>query len=785
MATGFFTKELGGYTLNSLPEAGLYEYVYKNDELLLKLDQYGVQTCQIDPPTGVALLKREHREISSPFKFCFSVDGKTYDNFNAFSADKFSVDFLPFAATYNLVFGSVSVKTELFVPQKGRTFVASVTFTNLSDETKNIKIMPCVFPYVNELMMAPWDKPEWYMRTGYKEERYSVFTTARYSVAGKREERRRFSFVSDADFSSYELSEERLVYATKNFTEIPNSFSGKTVDDLYAFSQCFAGITSATLAPLEEKTIRNVFTASLYGEDEGALLSRDELFLCEKDVRKEKNALKEEFNKLFSVRSVKTKDEKFNAFVNGFLPLELKWVTALDRGWPTGMRGVRDASNDFEGFIDYDASSCRKIIENVFSKQRSDGWYPRQVPFGEGSNFDLREFVDAAGFFTEFVYDYLSATDDFGLLDEKFGYYDKEDFSERGIEHLKKGVDFLREKNGFGEHSLVKMRGGDWLDCLSSAGIKGKGESVMVSCQLVSASKYLAEILKLRREDYKIYEEFSEVMKKAINEAAYNESGFYNGVFTDDGEWIFSEKDPDGEKRVYVPTNSYAIISGVAEGKEKGIIEQVEKLETECGYKLFSEPFGVKSIEGIGKMGTGDFQPYFAENASVYNHGSQLFFVRALAAAGEFEKLYRVLNFAMPYDEKMHEESAICAAPYAITNCYHLVPSFYGRTGFSFLTGSVAMIERAIYNWMFGINFTLNALTVSPCVPKEFADATVKVNYGEKPLTVKYTGFGKIVFSAKMNGQEIAVTGGKIILPKMDIKNLDKIDLEISLGVKK
>ena len=56
---GRFTERLGGFTLTKFPKVGNYEYIYKNDELLLKVDQYGVQTSQIQPPVGIALVKRE------------------------------------------------------------------------------------------------------------------------------------------------------------------------------------------------------------------------------------------------------------------------------------------------------------------------------------------------------------------------------------------------------------------------------------------------------------------------------------------------------------------------------------------------------------------------------------------------------------------------------------------------------------------------------------------------------------------------------------------------------
>lgn len=47
---GKFEKELAGYTITSLPGVGSYEYIYKNDSMLLKLDQFGISFAQITPP---------------------------------------------------------------------------------------------------------------------------------------------------------------------------------------------------------------------------------------------------------------------------------------------------------------------------------------------------------------------------------------------------------------------------------------------------------------------------------------------------------------------------------------------------------------------------------------------------------------------------------------------------------------------------------------------------------------------------------------------------------------
>lgn len=778
---GKFSKKPGGYRIEKLPEAGNYEYIYKNDEILVKVDQYGIITAQINPPVGEAVFKREEREVGSPVKAYFLDGESVFNNFDVLRADKLTIDFLPEKSIYRLTFGKTEVVTELFVTEKNKRFVMNVTVKNLGEQVKKYSILKCAFPYLNELLMAPWDKPEWYTRTEYLKDK-NAFLTTKFSVAGKKEERRYLTIVGSDKGDSRELSLERLTALTKNFSVIPDKIGGVTEDTLYAFKQCVSTLATVNLKGGESYSFTQVFAVT---DDERKIAENIEnsVKYFDSTVQKaEEEKLAEKHAELFSVRTVKTGDPDFDSFVNGFLPLEMYWVSSLDRGWPTGMRGVRDAANDFEGLLCYDKQMCKGVIENIFSKQRSDGWYPRQVPFGAGTKFDLREFVDSACFFTEYVYDYLAYTGDYSILENKYGYYDCET-QESGLTHLKKGMDYLLSDDALGVHGLVKMRGGDWLDCLSGAGKKGRGESVMVSCQLVMCLKYLVEILNKvgRVNEVEKYEKAGYRLKNAINKAAFN-GRFYNAVYTDNDTWLFSEKDEDGEERVYVPTNAYAVISGVASGKENEIFNEIAKLKTSDGYKLFSKPLGGKFIDGIGKMGTGDFQPYFAENGSVYNHGSQCFLIRALAKAGRYEEISDVLGYALPLYADKHSPEKTCSAPYAITNCYHLVPSFYGRSGFSFLTGSVAMIERAVYSWVFGLNFALDNILITPCVPKEYANAEITTPFNGHNLTIKYVGYGAQIEIAEISGKafDVSAEGRSVLIDKALITD----DLTIVIKLK-
>lgn len=754
---GKFTNDLGCYVIEKMPSAGNYEYIYQNQELLLKVDQYGIVTAQIDPPVGEALFKREEREVGSPVGVYVSDGSQIVNCFDGLIADDVNIEFSPEKATYRFAFGDTHVTTELLVPLKGARFVMNVSIENAGKKTKKYRILKYAYPYLNELLMAPWDKNEWYTRTEYLKEE-NAFLTRKYSVAGKEEERRYLTLSDSGASNSHELSLERLITATRNFRQLPASIGEESEDIVYAFKQCAANLEEREIESGGHYSFSLVFSVVKKEDEIPNDIRISKTYFDGVLQEKEIENLRFFYSKLFEVRKVKTGKLDFDSFINGFLPLEMKWVSALDRGWPTGMRGVRDAANDFEGMLCYDENMCRLVLENIFSKQRSDGWYPRQIPFGEGTKFDLREFVDSACFFTEFVYDYLAYSGDFSVLKKNYPYFDSKE-EESGFDHLKKGVDYLIRPESLGVHGLVKMRGGDWLDCLSGAGKKGIGESVMVSCQVVMCLGYLCDILRIlgRKEEIGQYEKAAAKMTESINRSSFN-GRFYNAVYTDPGHWLFSNKDEDGVKRVYIPTNAFAVISGVAKGKEQTIFDEIQNLKTVDGYRLFSYPLGGKPIEGIGKMGTGDFQPYFAENGSVYNHGSQCFLLRALAKAGKYEDVEEVLSYALPFDGKKHPASRTCSAPYAITNCYHLVPSFPGRAGFSFLTGSVAMIERAVYSWVFGLNFDLGGIVLSPCIPASFANAEIETSYRGHRLKIKFVGYGAKIDGVDLDGEALAVS---------------------------
>ena len=168
---------------------------------------------------------------------------------------------MPEKSTYSLTFGKTKVETEVFVTEKGKRFVMNVTIENLGDNDREYKVLKCCFPYLNELLMAPWDKPEWYTRTEYLKDK-NAFQTTKYSVAGKKEERRYLTIVDNGNADSRELSLERLTTANKNFSVIPDRIGGKTEDTLYAFKQYVSTLSSVAVKRGEKYSFTQVFSVT-------------------------------------------------------------------------------------------------------------------------------------------------------------------------------------------------------------------------------------------------------------------------------------------------------------------------------------------------------------------------------------------------------------------------------------------------------------------------------------------------------------------------------------------
>ncbi|MBQ8869233.1 MAG: hypothetical protein IJ027_05925 [Oscillospiraceae bacterium] len=739
---GSFIKNTAGYEIDTLNLPTSWEYIYENRDILLKMDQFGPVYAQAHPPGDIVLFKREQHQKFSPWFiniFSDSFGGRITNFFRPNNLSitgeptNVNIKFLPESATYSFEYAGIRVTTEFIIPKKDTTVAMRFKVQNISDKKICLDIVPQLVPYLNEASMALWDKYEWYLDTSCNKGENLIFTTKLLSADAKGEKRRCASFALPVtDLENFEVSLEKFVGQGDISNPECNLYGG---DRNYGYPPVYAAKYKWELGIGEEKELSAVLTIN----DIDAEIK----YFDSEYFERKKAERKAEFQELFNKNRVNTGDGEFDNYVNYWLPLQMNWVASLDRGWPTGMRGSRDSAQDYSALLYSNTENPKEIILTMLECQRTDGWFPRQYSAkGKHGKHDLRTHVDGGAFFVEFMHKYLAHTKDFDILKLEIEWLDS-DKKSSVLEHLIAATEYYIKDENIGEHGLCKIRGGDWLDAVNTAGLEGRGESVTVSEQTVMSLKYLSDIMLTldKSTDVKKYLEFASRLKENINKHAFNNKGFYNAVFNDDGKWIFSDNDPDGECRMYGVSNYYAIISGVAEREKFGkIIETAESLKCDKGYRLFYPHLGDKPIAKVGRIASGDVPKYLGENGNVYNHGSQGFFARALSEADEGDELFDMLKWIMPYDTEKHPTALTFTPPYAIVNCWQELPAFNHRGLMCFLTGSVAMAMRGVYEWMFGIKPTLDGIEFSPCLPESMKTADAEFEYLGKKHTLKIDG---------------------------------------------
>jgi N,N'-diacetylchitobiose phosphorylase len=281
---------------------------------------------------------------------------------------------------------------------------------------------------------------------------------------------------------------------------------------------------------------------------------------------------------------------------------------------------------------------------------------------------------------------------------------------------------------------------------------------VTVTAQTVLNLKYMLEIFswldtlgKLDERCQALQESYvkaRESLIKAMRENALNKEGFFNGYFNDNGKWLLSEKDPDGESRVYLVSNAWAIISGVADEEMRTrVLENINQHSFgRMGYNTGSCEFK-EQIPNAGRVGNGSFSI-----ASPYNH-AQSFLVRASCVAGDWETAYKATRYILPIEQAYAPVEKTFAPPYAIANSYSNSDANLHRVELQFLSGTVSYVLRNVYSYFFGITYGFNGLTIQHCMPEVFGDCLAEFEYLGKKFRLAFKKVDKAEKTVMFNGK--------------------------------
>jgi cellobiose phosphorylase len=766
---GFSESNRGTFKINTIHLPTTWDFIFQNRKILLRVDQLGVDYAQAFPPSDVMLFRRDGYQKSSAWMTWFASSHFSDGAFTNFfhpnlgakhpntSPEKFEVIYSPSHASYLLEHEGIRVFSKIFVPSEETAIVMSVQFTNLRDETIPLSVFPVLRHTIQWANRDVWDKPEWYLRTAFVNHPDELIGFSIHLTDPKCQIENRRGFVlwsSPEQAVAAEVSHEKFV-GSGTF-DFPQAVYERSLEldvkkatpigeynnqnNIFAYPPVCALQYNYELQPSETQTINQVFSWIELDEN-GRLPDITQAkpaskFLSTSVIEQELGKLKTKYEKFSTIRGIETPDTKLNQYVNEWLPLQLDWVCSLDRGHPSGMRGGRDSANDFTAMAPLLPNWTREIILTQLSCQRPDGWIPRHYSARghAGKERDSRQHVDAAAWVIEMIYEYLAWTKDFNILNEQLPWLDKpEDKTDSILEHTLRIIEFYINPENIGEHGLVKLAEGEWLDTVNKAGLLGRGEGVMITNQVIMCLTWMIEILERLVEigqyphnDFTRtkarYEKAIVAFRTGLRENAYNEEGYFNGFFNDDGHWLFSPKDPDGARRVYGPASWWSITSGVAvPDLVDSCLKELDFLKTDMGYYLNYPPFVRQQIPRVGRMASGDSPPGRSEHANPYNQGSHGFLARALAVAGRGNLLYDVFKMLLPYDQYHHPIDQTMTAPYGVVNVWEDIPRFKNRGKNTFLTGSIGYATRTAYDWMLGIKPTMSGLTIDPCIPSHFS----------------------------------------------------------------
>ncbi len=464
---------------------------------------------------------------------------------------------------------------------------------------------------------------------------------------------------------------------------------------------------------------------------------------------------------------VNTPDKDFDIMMNIWVKYQLYICNLWSRSPSyyhegSGGRGYRDSCQDAEAICSINPEHTRQKIMKLVSLIRRDGtcapgWSDTTGPAQHRPNKDHPVWL------TSTVSAYIKETGDKDILLEYAPYLKDRwlkgwdiDANFKGapitdgegtvFEHLEKNLEFTF--NDVGQKGLPLIGHADWNDAIDAAGIKLKGESVWLAMALVRALKQLAELAILidRKDKSGELLHKAKTMSERINQYCWD-GNWYKRGFTDDGTVYGSRENKEG--KIFVNTQSWAILSGVAEGERlKRLLTSTDRyLEGEHGLALFYPAYS-RWEPKLGRISM--FSEGTKENAAVFCHAAT-FMIVADCMAGRGARAYENMKKLMPNAQKdydLYKTEPYVYAEYLVGPQH---PYLYGEGAFTWVTGTAGWSFMAGTEWLLGARREFEGLRVDPCIPshwkscsivRPFRGATYEIEI-ENPDGVEY-GFKEV-----------------------------------------
>lgn len=633
----------------------------------------------------------------------------------------------------------IAADIQAMVPAAGDRELWSITLRNQSDETREISLYALFGFYDHGVMGGECT----YDADSQVIMKYAFPYHTLYEEKEMVEKQKAYRYLfSDRKPDSVDMSKRRF-FGNQGTIGIPQGIKNGALSGIDGEAEDFCGAFAYDFCLKPGERIE-VFLEAGAAVTKEQVLERKRTFGRE-SVEKELESVENAWEKMLDTFSMETPDENLNAFGNYWLKKQITLLTRQNRG--SSYCPVRNQLQDAMGYAMFQPKEAEKYLFDVMKLQKKSGFI-RQWHDTTGASprgLCLLNHTDGPVWLVIAVETLIRQSGNKAMLSEKVPYADGTIGTV--LEHLTKALFYLLEQ--VGKHGLCLMRDGDWNDPINGVGRKGKGESVWLSMALVYAIHRMLPYLEEGRAEYKKLSDAADKMKQAVNEQAWSEKWYAAGIH-DDGGCVGDRND-----RLFLNTQSWAILSGTADEEKKQILEEtLKELETPFGPIILFPPFKEWDPRwgriSVKKSGT-------TENGSVYCHAS-MFLAYARAMEQDAEGLYEIIAETLPTNRKNPPDKNLQIPIYLPNYYYGLRESHnFGRSSQHYGTGSAAWMQMLIMEELMGVKAGVDGLRVEPLLPAEWEKASCRRKYKNAVYDILITrGSKKAVYvNGKLYEKEI------------------------------
>ena len=499
----------------------------------------------------------------------------------------------------------------------------------------------------------------------------------------------------------------------------------------------FALEKKMTLSPCEEREL--VFVLGI-AFSKAEIKNYIDSFADPEAFAKEKERVLTKFNDVVDAVSISTPDEKLNCTFEW-----LKHQSNMGSRWArVRHNGYRDMTSDTDCLASVNPELALERFLRILTYQYQNGYAPRTFKDGKIQDKNFADNTVWLNFTAASIIKELGRAD---ILDMQVPYND----GSMGTvyEHLYRSVDFLY--NFRGHHGLIRIWGGDWNDCMNTAGLEGKGVSVWLSIAWCRACDTFAELAEIhgRADDAAEARRRTEEMRHIINEHGWD-GEYYLCAYNDDGEKIGSKECEQGS--MFLIPQLWSVLAGISKGDREIIaMDSVEKYLFSPLGTLISIPPYTKYDEKIGSVTKKPAGIH--ENGGVYLH-TIAWKIAVDALLGRADKVEEGINTILPYRNPVVGGRA---EPYTLCNSYFGKETGYryGTPGQSWRTASGQWFQKALVNYVFGLYPEMEGLKIAPCLPPSWKECSITKKFRGCTYNIKYVNNGTKVKEIFVNGKSL------------------------------